>query len=266
MEAMHKYPIPKVLAALSAMALLSVIGCNTAPDKSNSLDYRAVGVLVQDINRDTTKALVEVRRGGDIFAGATVRYGVLTLLYNSVSATTDSVYSLYAKPATLFAGDQNALVLRSGGTLVDSLPYNVTDSFSLLSRVPSTDTLQPPWTLSLDWGGSDNADTYVMVAVKAAEAYTGTGYSAYAANQVTAGTIPADAFLLPGTTGNLDTGKYYIYVYAISDSPDSALADAELPVPLPTQFGDNISQLHLNGRFGTVMVCRRDSIYVATIR
>jgi hypothetical protein len=265
MRTAYKYPILNVLAVLTAIVLLGLPGCNTSPSKSDSSDYTVFGVLVQDMNRDSTKVLAEVRRGKDILPGATVRFGTLSLLFNSAAASTDSIYSLYVKPATLYSGHQNRLVLRNGSTTVDSLTYNVTDTFSLLSRVPNRDTLQPPWTLSLDWDGSANANTYVMAAVKASRAYTGVGYSCYALDQVTAGTIPADAFLLPGA-GDLDTGKYYLYVYALSDSPDSALAHSELPVPLPSQLGNNISETNLSGRFGTIMIVRRDSIWVATVK
>ncbi len=252
------------LLLVTLVALLAVAGCNSnGTGVQPTRDYGLAGVLIEDANRDSSMVAVGLTADGELFSDATVRFSGDVLPFDTAFDGLDSVYASRSLTG-VYAGVSSALVEFDGNRLIDSTIFVVVDTFSITNRVPSIDTLTPPWTVSLDWSGSANAETYVMATVKATDAYSGTGYSAYALNQSTAGTIPPDPFLLPGA-GDPDTGLYYLYVYALNGSPDSVLSHSFLPVPLPGQEGDNISDRDVTGRFGTVMVVHRDSIRVAVI-
>ena len=100
-----------------------------------------------------------------------------------------------------------------------------------------------------------------MATVKADSAYTGDGYSLVAVGSNR--TIPPEAFLRPGSS-EPDTGLYYLYVYAVTGTPDSAAASALLPVPFPLDADDNIVTPNIAGTFGTVVVTMKDTIRVVT--
>lgn len=268
MVVMHKYLFFKNLSLAATIAVLSaatLVGCNSAPDENVLSDYRVDGAVIQGLDSDTTLVVVALDRDDRTRAGASVKYGGISLGFNQLASPLDSTYSLAVASGTFFAGTDVELVVRDGSTSVDSNAYDVADTFSIISRTPAIDTLTPPWSVSLDWGGASNANAYVVAAVKASEAFTGEGYSAYLFNQTTAGTVPPDAFLLP-VSSEPDTGKYYFYIYAISGAPDSVLTADLLPVPLPQQLDDNITTRRARGRFGSIMVSLRDSMYVYVIR
>ena len=123
--------------------------------------------------------------------------------------------------------------------------------------------LRPGNTVTYTWSGSANAQNYVMAAVLADSVYRGYGYSEYLPNVGTSGTLPVEAFSV-SPSPNMDTGLYYIYVYAVNGVPDSALTAKLLPVPLPLQFPNNISTPDLIGRIGAVQVTLLDTVRAQT--
>jgi hypothetical protein len=175
----------------------------------------------------------------------------------------DSVFSLRIDSAEYFAGTQQMLRVANGSRFDDSLVVAVADTFSITDNFdPPNHLLNGAGQVSLEWTGSINSDARVLAAVKADRAYTEQGFSKWAINSGTAGTIPPDAFIEP-VSGDPDTGLYNIYVYSISGIPDSALSSPFLPVPLPGQLLDNIEHRDLLGRFGTIMVALLDTVRVA---
>ncbi len=253
------------LLLVTLVAVLAVAGCNSnGTGVSPTRDYGLAGVVIEDANGDSAVVAVNLTVDGETFVHGTVKFSGETLPFDTVFDGLDSVYASRSLKGE-FAGLSSALVERDGNRLIDSMTVVAVDSFAISSRTPAQDTLTPPWTVSLEWSGSANAETYVLASVKAAEAYTGTGYCEYVLNLANAGTFPPDAFLLPGA-GEPDTGLYYLYVYAINGSPDSVLSHELLPVPLPSQEDPNVSDRNITGRFGTVMVALRDSIRVAVIQ
>jgi hypothetical protein len=255
--------INKAQKALLVLAILMVacLGCNRSPSKFGTAEYSTAGCYVQVVDHDDAHASARVWRDDSFLTDATVRFAGTDMPYFE-SHVLDSAYQVILRPAAVFAADTSYFAVVDGTSFGDSILINVADTFSI------TDNFEPPNRLlpgggqvSLEWTAAANAEGYMLAAVKADSAYTGTGYTHMVESGQTAGTIPPDAFIDP-ITSVLETGVYYIYVYAFTGSPDSAQASHWLPTPLPFVFPTNISRDRLSGRFGTMAVTAHDSVYV----
>jgi len=51
-------------------------------------------------------------------------------------------------------------------------------------------------------------------------------------------------------------------VYAVTGAPDSVYSRHLLPVPLPSQLADNVTETHFGGNHGMVVITRHDSLHV----
>lgn len=203
----------------------------------------------------------EYRYDGSRRASADISLDTFTLQFARPLFPIDSVFSLATISARSIVAGSHKLHLVDSTVFTDSLTTVVADSFAITSVSPSNRLMRGLDQASIQWSGSAGTETYAIAAVLRQAAYTGTGYSAYTASLNTAGTFPPDAFSLsPGTAA--DTGWYYLYVYAVTGSPDSAYARHLLPVPLPSQLADNIKKTRFDGNYGTVVVSRRDSLHV----
>ncbi len=255
------------IALLFLLGCLVGIGPGCNDDMINSRfweNYRFEGVLVQDMNSDSVIIAAALRRQDTTVTDAEVRFDDAELIFNAAAFVLDSVYSYCDDSLTVFAAGEHWVAITNDRSFGDSVLNSVPDTFSISNVVPSNHQLQGAEVVSLEWDISANAERYVVAAVKAGSAYTGQGYSAPVASLINAGTIEQDAFI-SSQTGEPDTGLYNVYVYALNGSPDSALADQLLPVPLPSQLDDNIEHLRLSGDFGSVCVTRADTVRV-TIR
>lgn len=246
------------LAAVLTAATVILSGCDgtsTSPIDGDEQMYRLTGLMVKDYNLHAFRAMIDLTRNDSDRTTADV------VLRSDTLPDESGVYSLEVSPAGAYqAGDYNLSI--SDSSLLDAtISAHLPDSFGIDIVDPANRINNGGAQVSIDWFGSDSADGYVVAAVPDYKAYTGPGYAAWASTGVTAGTIPPEAFRW--TDGvSLDTGWYYIYVYSFSGAPDSALSRTVTPTPLPGQLADNINMDELSGRFGAVLVARRDSVHV----
>ncbi len=246
---------PAAILAATIMLLSGCDGVSTSPDDDGDRTWRLIGLMVKDYNRHAFRARVDMTRNDSDLTTAIVA------LKNDTLESEAGIYSLEVSPADDYQAGVYALSLSDSTALSTAVSARLPDSFGVSIVVPANRINNGGSQVSVDWFGSDGADGYVLAAVPNYQAYTGPGYSAWAATGVTAGTIPPNAFRWRDGV-NLDTGWYYIYVYSFSDAPDSALSRTVTPVPLPGQLPDNIDTGELNGHFGAVLVARRDSVHV----
>lgn len=258
-----------LLATLFAVPLL--FSCNGNPVRPPlAPTYHLNGVLVADPNIDTTRVIIGVTRDDTLLTGAIVNFDGFQLQFvDSVLLSAsifnnwaDSIYYYADDSVYMFTGDVTDIKLTDPGRYVDTLPVAVADSFSILTVDPFNHLLLGLHNVTLNWSGSDQAEAYVMAAVKTGLEYKGEGYSAYPITNQTGGTIPPEAFADP-ISQLPDTGLYNLYVYAITGSPDSSLSEYLLPVPLPDQLANNVTGNDIEGNFGTVTIVYYDTVRVA---
>jgi hypothetical protein len=211
----------------------------------------------------TVKAAVFLDENENVDTTSTVTWADRQMVLVESFRGLDSVHALISDSTFEYPNSIEPYLIVDQGLEVLNTAFPVADSFSIVSVVPANHQITGNGSLSLVWTGSRQAEAFVMATVKADEAYTGEGYSLYAAggNQ----TIPPEAFLKPGSDVP-DTGLYNVYVYATTGSPDSVAASALLPVPLPSPVGDpdNIVTKTIAGSFGTVVVTLKDTVRVVT--
>lgn len=253
------------LTLLALVALTLIVACNSAPSRPGNrfdqLNYQIYGTVVTDFNRDLATVAAWVYRDSTILPTAKVAFDGDSLRFNQPLFPFDSVYSFAADPATAFVGFDLPLVLRDSTRDPDTMFVSIPDTFTILTVEPPNRIVTGLQPVSVQWSGSDEADGYVLAAVRRNFAYTGYGWSQYVTSLSPAGTLPPDAFSLsPGP--NPDTGWYYIFVYSYAGTPDSVLTEELLPVPMPSQLSDNINDEPWTGRFGAVVVGWRDSVHV----
>lgn len=260
------YKIVTVTAFLVVLiTALVLLGCNSAPGgpglKPES-DFRLTGLLSIDENNGTAQAIIRFTKNSVPITDATVRLDTISTTFQADMLSFDSVYFASVNPETDWPTGVQKLRFSDSNGFQDSLTTAVGDTFSITSIFPANRiwrTSDGP--VKLEWSGTPDIDGYIIATVAASEAYTGKGFSAFADEKATIGTIVPDAFLDP--IGNEpDTGLYNIYIYAYKGSPDKSLADIILPVPLPSQLPDNLSGNNLSGHFGTIVVTLTDTIRV----
>jgi len=264
------YRLTAILLLAIVFALPLMFGCNGNPVRPpEAPTYHLRGVVVTDPNIDTTRVIIGVTRDDTLLTNAIVDFDGYQLQFvDSVllSASVfnnwaDSIYYYADDSLYTFTGDVTDIKLTDPGRYVDTLPVAVADSFSILTVDPFNHQLQGLGNVTLNWSGSDQAETYVLAAVKSGLEYKGEGYSAYPQSNITGGTIPPEAFADP-ISNQPDTGLYKLYVYAISGSPDSSYSTYLLPVPLPDQLADNVTGNDITGNFGSVTIAYYDTVRV----
>jgi hypothetical protein len=258
------------IAVVILPMLLLVLGsaCDeniVTPD--DQLDYRVEGVVIVDPNLESTlisrsfKTVARFTRGDAIPDGGEIAFAGDQLTFFSSRYDIDSVYVLANNSTYTYTNSNQAVELTDSNDLAHTVTVSVPDSFSIDNIVPANHLLQGLEQLSLEWTGSNRVESYVLAVVLEDSAYSGYGFSLYADEQATSGTIPPEAFSLSDGL-NPDLGLYVVYVYAITGAPDTSLANALLPVPLPGQLADNVSGPALTGRFGSVVVTAYDTVRV----
>ncbi len=262
MERNHLYKSVLAVLATGTMAFVIFAGCNGSSGTGNGPKdnhYRLRGVLVNDLNTDMTYTSVLFTRNDSTLTDGTiivdgdtltVTGGVYTHSKNHSSTTTSTLVDYEATDSTFF-----------NETVTSIVPADFSIDYS--ATVPGTRQKFANDRVRLNWFGSAGTLGYIIAAVKTVEAYTGAGYSQYVTSGATSETFNDSAFVKYTLQGEEpDTGWYYIYVYAFSGSPDSALSSTILPVPLPSQLSDNIDEKDFTGRVGSVVVTEYDSMRV----
>jgi len=251
------------LIVLSCTVLtLGLISCNGTPTGSgggNGSKYTVRGILVVDLNRSKTQSAIQLTRNSSKTTTASVALDTAAFQFAVPSFLIDSVYSYSANSPRVFAAGQHSLYLHDTTLLADTVGVAVPDTFTILTHSPVNRTIVGSGTARFTWSGSTGANGYFIAAALRSHAYP--GYSAYVTTGQTAQTIPPEAFSpSPGPTP--DTGWYDIYVCSYTGVPDSTLFSSFLSAPFPTQLTDNVDRIRVAGRFGTVLVARKDSIHV----
>lgn len=252
-----------IVFSAAAIVLVIAAGCNgPAPTDGNGDQTNQIRAIVAiDYNRPWTLAAVDFRRNNLRRPNADITLDTSTLVFARTLFPVDSVFSLATNYASSYASGTHKWRLSDSTVFSDSMNTVVPAAFDITSINPSNRLMQGLSQASIQWSGSTGAETYAIAAVLRNAAYTGTGYAAYASSFQTAGTFPPDAFSLsPGPAA--DTGWYYLYVYAITGAPDSVYSRHLLPVPLPSQLTDNVSETHFGGNHGVVVIAYRDSLHV----
>ena len=253
-----------LLVSLGLLVPVIYFGCNggiVQPPSDQEHQIRAV--VVVDPNLGGTRIAAVFERNDTLVTTGDISLAGRSLVYDHIDFPVDSVYSYSIDSITALRDSVYKMFLTDPPEYYDSTNVTVPDTFQMRIALPV-----PPRIIygngnaTLNWDGASLANAYVLAAVKEGREYTGQGYSAYSAEGATGGTIPPEAFLIEGEP-NPDTGLYRLYVYAISGTPDSAMTNYLLPVPLPSQLSDNVDQTLLRGRVGSVVVARYDTVRVA---
>ncbi|MDH3889637.1 MAG: hypothetical protein OEV49_01020 [candidate division Zixibacteria bacterium] len=247
--------VPATLAMAAIIATLGCDGKSGTGGAQGEAEYQIRGVLIEDWNRMATRAEISVSRNDTLFDSGLVWIGDETLSFDS---TTDT-YRLNVEPSGTFPEGSHRLVLADLPEFMDTVLIDIADTFSVTVSDPPNRLNPGGDVVTLDWTESAGSGAYVMAAVPRHLAYTGAGYSEWVGSSE--GTIPISAFRWSNGVA-LDTGWYYVFAYSYTGAPDSALSDDPLPVPLPGDRTDNIDQTPISGRFGTIVVAGRDSVYV----
>lgn len=255
-----KAHIAPALAFLLIAAMMA--GCDSSgTGQVNSLsDYSLRGVAVIDPNVDSTRISAIGSRNDTLLSSVVIVLGGDTLVYDDTLYAVDSSWRFaddtarHYLPGTYVIGfDDNSFER--------SFPQAIPDTFGITSLTPANRRIVGSEPAQIEWTAKAGYTSFVVAVIKKDSAFVGKGWSIYSQNFANAANVPPDAFL--GSNGiDPDTGLYNFYVYGIVGSPDSALASALLPVSLPSQLADNISQQRLGGRFGVVVVSLLDTIRV----
>ncbi|MBN1212956.1 MAG: hypothetical protein JXA92_10295 [candidate division Zixibacteria bacterium] len=250
----------KLLILLLFFQALIFSGCNErTSNPSLTAEYQLSGALIADRNHDSTIVVIDLVKNDSTLTDADITFDDDSLVYNALNLSVDFVFSLTNTSLTRYLSSSRNIAVRDSSNFHDTVTVNVTDTFSILTIEPPNRLLPGGGPVALSWNGAANADGYILAAVLKDEVYTGQGYSAFSTSLNTADNIPTLAF-----TDGINTvfGWYYIYVYAYTGSPDSILAGEFLPTSLPGQLAANINVADLQGRFGSLVVTARDSVYV----
>lgn len=253
-----------LLIVLLAGLVQILSGCNSFPSDSDPVVqsvYRLDGLLVADPNRSVTTVAIQTLRNDSMLTSSLVRFDNDTLGFDSCACGLSSVFGRSAASATAYPAGQHVINFRDSTLFSLSAFTTLADSFVITSINPPNEfPFVGPDPLILEWSIATGVEKYVLATTPRDSVFTGYGVSNYAAQ--VGDVILFEAFIPPDST-NPDTGWHYVYVYALTGAPDSAMASKLLPVPLPDQLPDNISSGDLAGRFGTVTVTFRDSVKVA---
>lgn len=246
---------------MNALLLLGgLAACNGgAVDPRRTADYAAIGFLIVDLDRDSTKGAVELRADNIIADQAEMSFGASSLLFFDTRFGLDSAYWLAQRGVSSFRNAAYPLTAIDSVFLNASTSQIVADSFSIIDIVPPSRIANGNENVSISWRGAGGAASYVVSTVLRSSNFSGAGLSQIVFSG-TSQTVDRDAFFQSDGV-NPDTGWYYITVYAIAGSPDSALTRLLLPTPLPIQRPDNLSG-DLDGRFGSIVIARRDSVQI----
>ncbi|MDF1543722.1 MAG: hypothetical protein P1R58_01325 [bacterium] len=257
-----------IILAIISMVIFGPLGCDSHPSKNEITafsSYGLEGVLVKDANLSTIRSAIELTRNDTILTTATLLFGSDSLSFNHTLGLFDSVFAHQISPDTAYGAGNYSLTVIDPGKYADTLTVAVGGSFGMTISDPPNHQWRPTdGIVSLDWSGSAMAEGYVMAAVKSNLAYSGAGYSVYAGEQVTAGSLRPDSAFYLNAGSVVDTGMYYIYLFAYNGSPDKQFADKLLPVPIPTQLPPSIDVGDLEGHFGSLVVAAFDSLHVVS--
>ena len=229
---------------------------NVGPNELNA-KYTILGGLVKNLDNDSIVIAASFLKNDSAFSGAMLTLPKDTLKYDSIN----EVYLEYYSGDTSLAWGNYRMRITDLPWFNDSAVFTIPHDFAISSIQLPDDRVNPGGEpVIFEWQTSLGSDGYAYGVVLKDSAYTGYGYSEFVtAEEGTSTNIPPDAFRVSGNVGGPDTGWYYVYVYAYSESPAS---EFNLPTAIPAGLANNITKLNFTGKFGAIVVTPHDSIHV----
>jgi hypothetical protein len=233
--------------------LLTMPGCDERITSNSGAAYSINGSLVKNLDNDSIILTAVFEKGDSSLGSGVIRLGSDTLEYN------DTLYLLSLPAADSIAAGTRRLNIADPGKMNDSITFSIPANFAITSVALPDSRINPGGeTVPIEWQVSAGSSGYAYGVIKRDTAYEADGYSQFTATGATSVSIPPDAFRL---SGDLDTGWYYIYIYAFYGSPTEA---RNLPTKFPAGIPANVAHMYLAGSWGAILVAPHDSIYVAT--
>ncbi|MEW6015954.1 MAG: hypothetical protein AB1690_11595 [Candidatus Zixiibacteriota bacterium] len=241
----------RLFIALILATVVALSGCDTRIVRSGLYDYSLIGAVVKNIDNDSILAAALLKKEDSAVAGAVIRINNDTLKYSG-----GLYYRSYNSDTLLRTGNYRLRILDST-FFADSLLFTVPADLQITSIFPASRINGGgATTVRVDWTASGGSNGYAYGVVLRESAYQTNGYFGFVPDGATLVTIPPDAFRL---SGQLDTGWYYIYVYAYYGSP---VPGGNLPTGFPAGLAPNIARNKFTGSWGAIVVSPRDSMYV----
>ncbi len=242
-----------LLIILVSLALLCV--CDQAITPSERIEgYYLSGAIIKSLDMNFFGIKVAFKRNDTAISNAKLWIGNDTLSYAA------GYYTKIFDSLTHLSIGNHYLNLVDSTLFSDSVMFSIASDFEITSKIPAGDApLTPGNMVQVEWSTPTYVDGYIYSAIKTDEVYGVGGYSAFVTTGVTSTSFNSDAFALP--SGELDTGWYSIYIYGYKDSPVPGTA---LPTVFPDGLSNSISKLDFTGKFGSLVVTRRDSIHAVT--
>ncbi len=244
-------------------SVLIFFGCNGAPTDPDAptTAYITQSYIVRDFNLNRSFVRSSFRRADNTVPSGPVTYDSSILGFVALD-TIIQVFQQEFFSANAIVSGSHEISLMDTNAVISNLNIIMPDTIGIFyadSAVPYTGAGN--LTVQID-APSTNATGFIVATVKATEVYTGAGYSEFVLFGVTAGSIPPSVFRDP-ITNLLDTGLYYLFVYAYTGAPRLDVISSDLPTALPdTGFGSNIAEALLSGNSGALIISARDSVFV----
>jgi hypothetical protein len=238
-----------------AFLLISIFGgCDQRITPPTTANYLIQGAVIKNLDNDSAVASALFARNDTAVTAGLARIGKDTLKYSA-----GYFLKSFSHADSIHSGTHR-LNLANNSVFSDSVTFMVPDTFSISTITPDT-RLNPGGShqVRITWNVSDGSNGYAYGVVKRDSAYNSNGYSAFVTTLTTSVTIPPDAFRL---SGELDTGWYYIYVYAYYGTPAQV---RNLPTSFPGGLTANVIKTDLAGSWGAITVTRRDSMQVIVL-
>ncbi len=239
-----------VLAAI----LLSECGRAVDIDKTTSSKYGLRGGIVKNLDTDSTLSVIIVTKDNVPYPLANVVLYDDTLVYD----TAQGFYRFSDTGASMPASGTDTLKIVDSLLLDEKFVIILPNDIMITSiALPDNRINAGGASVQLQWQTSLQNDGYILAVVLKDSTYTDGGFTEFVLGGVNSASILPDAFRIYGDS--LTIGWYYVYVYSYTGSPASTY---NLPTSIPVGLTDNISTLDITGRFGTIVVTGRDSIFV----
>ena len=234
--------------------VFSGCGRGVDTDETTSPKYDLRGGIVKNLDTDSTLSVLIVTKDNIYYPLANIVLYGDTLIYD----TAQLFYWFSDTGSSMPSSGTDTLKITDSLLLDEKFALILPNDFLISSiSLPENRINAGGASVQLQWQTSLQSDGYILGVVMMDSIYTDGGYSEFVSDGFTSATIPPDAFRIYGDS--LTIGWYYVYVYSYTGSPASTY---NLPTSIPAGLTDNISKPDITGRFGTIVVTMRDSIFV----
>lgn len=241
-------------------SVLMFFGCNGAliDPKAPTTDYITQSYIVRDFNLNRSFVRSSFRRADTTIPSGPVSYDSAAIGF----VAQNSIFQQEFFSASAIASGSHEISLMDTNTVISNLNIIMPDTIGLLFA-DSVNPYSGAGNLVLQFApASSNATGFIVATVKASEAYTGVGYAEFVLFGSALANIPPSVFRDP-VDNTLDTGLYYLFLYAYTGAPRLDAITTDLPTALPdTGFGPNVSEGMLSGNSGALIISARDSVFV----